>query len=222
MSRTLSRAFLNATAVGIMTHGFRSLGSLSHVEDWIRSQYGGHFQYLTIQGLILAWLTMLTGLTIEIFPSSSTLRSLKRHLFLIAMPLAVVISLVYWTLILLLPGLIVPSDDLRLPLFIDLALHASPASALLVDFLIFDTKYEERELKYRVPFAATVFAVWYGLWVEHCAKNNNGIFPYPFLTENPLEIRIVIYIVAALVAIMSFRLINSLHPTVIKQFKHDE
>jgi hypothetical protein len=137
----------------------------------------------------------------------------------------------------------VPSDDLRLPLFIDLALHASPASALLVDFLIFDTKYEERELKYRVPFAATVFAVWYGLWVEHCAKNNNGIcewilhllvaittylklvapsVPYPFLTENPLEIRIVIYIVAALVAIMSFRLINSLHPTVIKQFKHDE
>jgi len=222
MSRTLSRAFLNATAVGIMTHGFRSLGSLGHVEDWIRSQYGGHFQYLTIQGLILAWLTMLTGLTIEIFPSSSTLRSLKRHLFLIAMPLAVVISLVYWTLILLLPGLIVPSDDLRLPLFIDLALHASPASALLVDFLIFDTKYEERELKYRVPFAAIVFAVWYGLWVEHCAKNNNGIFPYPFLTENPLEIRIVIYIVAALVAIMSFRLINSLHPTVINQFRHDE
>ena len=86
-----------------------------------------------------------------------------------------VISLVYWTLILLLPSLIVLSDDLRLPLSIDLALHASPASALLVDFFIFDTKYEERELKYCVPFAATVFAVWYGLWVEHCAKNNNGI-----------------------------------------------
>lgn len=195
---------------------------MSHLEDWIRSQYGGHFQNLTIQGLILAWLTMLTGLIIEMFPSSSTLRALKRHLFLIAMPLAVVISLIYWTLILLLPSLIVQSDDLRLPLSIDLALHASPASALLVDFFIFDTKYEEREFKYRVPFAATVFAAWYGLWVEHCAENNNGIFPYPFLTENPLEIRVVIYVVAALVAIMSFRLINSFHPTVIKQFRHDE
>lgn len=222
MSRTLSRAFLNATAVGIMTHGFRSLGSLGDVEVWIRSQYGGHFQYLTIQGLLLAWLTMLTGLTVAIFPYSSALRSLKRHLFIIAMPLAAVISLVYWTLILFLPSLIVQSDRLRLPLSIDLALHASPALALLVDFLIFDIKYEERELKYRVPFAATVFAVWYGLWVEHCAKNNNGNFPYPFLTENPLEIRIVIYVVAALVAIMSFRLINSFHPTVTKQIRHDE
>ena len=46
--------------------------------------------------------------------------------------------------------------------------------------------------------------------------------PYPFLTENPLEIRIAIYVVAALVAIMSFRLINSFHPTVTKQFRHDE
>ena len=46
--------------------------------------------------------------------------------------------------------------------------------------------------------------------------------PYPFLTENPLEIRIVIYVVAALVAIMSFRLINSFHPTVAKQFRHDK
>ena len=50
MSRTLSRAFLNATAVGIMTHGFRGLGSLGHIDDWIRSHYGGHFQYLTTQG----------------------------------------------------------------------------------------------------------------------------------------------------------------------------
>jgi hypothetical protein len=36
--------------------------------------------------------------------------------------------------------------------------------------------------------------------------------PYPFLTENPFEIRVLIYACAAFLALVSFWGINSVHP----------
>lgn len=36
--------------------------------------------------------------------------------------------------------------------------------------------------------------------------------PYPFLTENPFEIRVGIYGGASILALLSFWLLNALHP----------
>ena len=47
--RAILKATLHAAAAGVMGYGFLSLLQLP-VDRWIRNQYGGHLQYLTIQG----------------------------------------------------------------------------------------------------------------------------------------------------------------------------
>ncbi|KDR81504.1 hypothetical protein GALMADRAFT_239488 [Galerina marginata CBS 339.88] len=221
MEKSLLKTTLHGGALAILTYGYQSLGSLS-VDKFIRGKYGGHFQYLTIQGLVLVWLTMFTGLLTEVL-SFMSLRTLKRYLMVMALPLSVVISVIYWSLILFMPRLILQSfsdqsslstlsaDLFRIPLSIDLALHAAPCLFLLFDFFFFEVKYSKNEVNFGAPVAAIVFSVWYSLWVEHCGKKNDGTFPYPFLTENTLAVRIGIYLGATLLAIISFRVINYLH-----------
>ncbi|KAF8078055.1 FAR-17a/AIG1-like protein [Lyophyllum atratum] len=216
---------LHASAAAVMAFGFSSLSGLE-IDAWIGAQYGGHFQFLTIQGLAIAWLTMVVSLLRDLFPSSPVLRSCKRALLYVAMPLSVVISIIYWTLILIYPALLMQpqypgptppssSADLtfyRIPFSVDLALHASPALSLLADFLLFESNYSRKSLNTTAPAAILLFAVWYSCWAERCAKLNGGIFPYPFLTDNPLEIRIAIYACASALAYASFWAINSFHP----------
>ncbi|TFK42692.1 FAR-17a/AIG1-like protein [Crucibulum laeve] len=225
-SFSLPRVIFHATSVVVMTYGYESLAGLTVFDKWISEQYGGHFQFLTIQGLGLAWLAMLISLVLGVFPSLSALRLLKRALLIIALPLSTVISSIYWTLITAFPHLIlqagatesVPSSSsdspslFRIPLSVDLALHASPAIALLIDFIFLEKKYRKKGVLLGGPLSLSLFALWYGWWVEHCAKYNNNIFPYPFLTGNPFEIRIAIYIGATAFGILSFWMINKLHP----------
>jgi hypothetical protein len=150
--------------------------------------------------------------------------------------------LIYWTLIVFFPAVIlqpIPHSSLgdtvafRLPLSIDLALHAAPAFTLLTDFVLFETKYSKRALA-NTPFIISMFAIWYASWVERCARGNNGIcvftrsrfgrctslifncalsptVPYPFLTDNPFKYRLVIYTGTAVLAYSAFWTINRLH-----------
>ncbi|KAF4614547.1 hypothetical protein D9613_002984 [Agrocybe pediades] len=221
MAAQIFRTVLRGAALGTMVWGYQSLGGLA-IDQIMRAQYGGHLQYLTIQGLALACLTMATGLLNDLLPVFGTI---KRSFMIIALPLSVVISSIYWSLIIFMPDLILqalPGDSapssssdapapFRIPLSMDLALHAVPCISLILDFSFFEKKYTKYEVKL-APIVAVVFSLWYTLWVEHCGKMNNGIFPYPFLTENPLNVRIGIYIGATLLSIFSFRAINALHP----------
>ncbi|KAH9484250.1 UPF0641 membrane protein [Psilocybe cubensis] len=219
------RILVRGLSLTMMVRGYNSLGGLA-IDEIMSQQYGGHLQFLTIQGLALACLTMTTSLLYEAFPLS-ILRTTKRYLMVMAMPLSVVISTIYWSLVTVFPHLILqassPSESstpssspitpelFHIPLSIDLALHAVPCISLLIDFFIFEKKYNKQEVKVGAPIAAIGFSLWYTLWVEHCARMNNGIFPYPFLTENTLKVRIGIYIGATLIAILSLKLINHLH-----------
>ncbi|KAF7322887.1 MFS general substrate transporter [Mycena chlorophos] len=175
----------------------------------------GHMQYLTIQGLAIAWLTM-TIATVDDVLSIPGLRALKRGLFIIAMPLATVVSSIYWTLLLAAPQLILqamPTDSqvlMVIPLHIDLCLHAVPAVSLLLDFVLLERRYNRTAIVWVAPAVVLGFTVGYGWWVEHCAKQN-GAFPYPFLTVNPLDIRLRIYLGAGLAAYLMLTLLNALH-----------
>jgi len=216
-SPPLVRIILHTAAVSVMTYGYISLRTLP-VDAWMRNQHGGHSQFLTIQGLWIAWTTMIVSLVLDLFPSIAVFRTIKRALLIIALPLSVVVSSIYWTLLIFFPAAIlrrIPNSSLgdavpRLPLSIDLALHASPSFVLLVDFLLFETKYSKRMLA-NTPYIVSIFAIWYGSWVERCARGNNGIFPYPFLTDNPFKYRLVIYTGAAVLGYTAFWTINRLH-----------
>jgi FAR-17a/AIG1-like protein len=94
-----------------------------------------------------------------------------------------VISLIYWPLVILYPQLILPQSSnsahpaevsplIRMPLWIDLALHATPSLSILADFFLFESKYQWKDVQVGAPITTAAFALWYSLWVEHCGKIN--------------------------------------------------
>jgi len=218
--RAIFKATLHAAAAGIMGFGFHSMQKLP-IDRHISIQYGGHLQFLTIQGLALTWITMAISFFSDILPSFKGVRILKRYLAIIALPVSMVVSLIYWPLMILFPQLILPpaSDSanapeipsfVRIPLWIDLSLHATPALSILVDFFFFESKYRWKDVQVGAPITTVAFGLGYSLWVEHCGKIN-GVFPYPFLTKNTFPVRVVIYSGATLLAFGSFIVINSFH-----------
>ncbi|KAF5365768.1 hypothetical protein D9758_003256 [Tetrapyrgos nigripes] len=135
----------------------------------------------------------------------------------------VVIASIYWPLLLIAAQLLLQPDDTvptsstespkfaRIPLSMDLSLHAVPALFLLTDFMFIEKKYSHNQVTYGAPLVATTFTIWYAWWVERCASFNNGTFPYPFLTNSPFEGRVAIYIGAGSLAFVSFYFMNRLH-----------
>jgi hypothetical protein len=125
----------------------------------------------------------------------------------------VVVTLIYWPLMLFLPAALMQSFEseassdvpqfYRIPLSLDLSLHAAPALALLADFTFFEAKYGKNATRYGAPVASLVFAVWYASCAEYFASFN-GSFPYPFLTENTFPVRVAIYSGATTLALLSF------------------
>ncbi|KAJ6455692.1 FAR-17a/AIG1-like protein [Mycena sanguinolenta] len=212
-----SSAALHFAAICVMTYGYNALHGLP-INAWIDSQYGGHFQFLTIQGLAIAWLTMAVGLFEDFFPSIKGVRAVKRGLFIVALPTATMVSSIYWSLLLAAPQLIMQkmptgSDDspVMMPLRIDISLHAVPCLALLADFMIFERKYGRNASQLAAPALLSLYTLCYSSWVERCASFN-GTFPYPFLTLNPFEIRLRIYAGVCAVGCLSFYALNALHP----------
>lgn len=63
----------------------------------------------------------------------------------------------------------------RIPMNLDLTLHALPAISMILDFFVFERSYTDEETAFAVPFTAGMYGIGYGLWVEHCAKHNDGV-----------------------------------------------
>ncbi|KAF8843577.1 hypothetical protein BDN67DRAFT_964045 [Paxillus ammoniavirescens] len=194
------------------------------VQEWIDTQKGGHLQYLTIQGLAGAWLCMVFSGFCDLFPSIAFVRRFKRALLMIALPLAFVISTIYWSLVLFFPTLILRPEQPKsseptssgaapklmiIPLKTDLALHATPLITLLFDFFVFERKFTKGQINKGAPAVVLVYGIWYASLVEYCATFN-GAFPYPFLTHSPFKIRVVIYTTVAGLALSCLRVLNAL------------
>ena len=60
--------------------------------------YGWHFQYLTIISLLLSLLTFLVALLSTLLPSVEVAKPVQYALSAAATPLAVLVSILYWTL----------------------------------------------------------------------------------------------------------------------------
>ncbi len=107
------------------------------------------------------------------------------------MQLSIVISVIYWTLLLIMPHMILmgpPGETVptsshtvpefeRLPLHTDLALHAAPAISLILDFYAWEPKYPKFASQYGSLIVAAVLGTWYACWVEYCASYN-GVCAY--------------------------------------------
>lgn len=223
----LPRALAHAAALGAMSYGYRKLVAVvssADAGDWMLSQRGGLFQFLTICALAVAWLTTFLAFLQSLAPGIAAIAGAKRALALVALPTSMIVTEIYWPLMLLAPSLIAqvdlsPGEDGKpppaafmypLPVPLDLALHAAPLAALLVDFFGFEHRYSRKEAVQRGRIAALFTGLAYGVWVEWCASANRT-FPYPFL-KVPVYIRVCIYAVATAIAFLSFWAINNLHP----------
>ncbi|KAL4952178.1 FAR-17a/AIG1-like protein [Aspergillus filifer] len=160
--------------------------------------YGWHFQYLTVIGLSLATITFATGLLADL-TMSPRLFLLKNLLSVCSAPMEVLISVLYWSLRLIDQRLVVPEWAV-IPMHADISFHAIPSIVLLVDILFFSP-----------PWTITIgpalalssgIAVGYWLWVERCVALN-GWYPYPIFEALPLEGRIGLFALSAVVMALS-------------------
>lgn len=61
---------------------------------------------------------------------------------------------------------------MRIPLTLDLSIHAVPTIALTLDFFLFEVKYSVKTARVGGAGVVALAAVLYGSWVEYCASYN--------------------------------------------------
>ncbi|KAI9467979.1 MAG: FAR-17a/AIG1-like protein [Benjaminiella poitrasii] len=146
--------------------------------------FGGQYQYLTILGLTIATVAFALKIIRYFIPQFSTV--IYEIVTNIATPLEGLISVMYWTMILVDPHLLIPKDFPGIPLLLDCTLHLFPAVFLWIDFLAFDVEFKRSNAHVGVIY---VFTVFYFVWSWYC-QNVNGYWAYPFLAEFSLLMRV--------------------------------
>ncbi|CEP15021.1 hypothetical protein [Parasitella parasitica] len=178
---------------------FNTIGLVSNVyalcnmnanafENPYANGFGGQYQYLTIIGLATA--TIAFGLKIMRYfvPKFSPL--IYEVVTNIATPLEGLISVLYWSMTLIDPHLLVPEDVPGIPFLLDCAFHLFPAVFLWVDFLAFDIDFKRSNAHVGVIYG---FAVFYFCWAWICYQVN-GFWAYPFLGELSTSMRAAFFV----------------------------
>jgi len=219
-----TRAFTVAYHVAVlggMSYGYHSLKKIAS-DEWASRQRGGRWQFLTIIGLAVAWFTIMLSLRAGISTKGRFFHAIKRVLLMVALPLSVTVTAVYWSLLLVAPKMIVmqmePTEPATIetpfanpiPPLVDHSIHSLPAVALLIEFFVLEYKYSWPTVMQGGFVLVTAASAAYSLWVEYCAAGN-GYYPYPFLAVD-LPYRIAIYAVVTLWAYVVLLLLNALHP----------
>ncbi|BGO89942.1 hypothetical protein NBRC10512_001926 [Rhodotorula toruloides] len=219
---------LHLVAFASISWSFNELWKPSPMSDFMDSSYGGHWQYLTILSLAIAWLTFLFSLLYDILPLSVFAR-LKTSVAVLAVPVEGLVGLLYWTLTVVNPALLNPSlgegkEPFRIPFWLDVSLHGLPAVFLWLDFLLFSPPFPTRA---RPALLSSLAAAAYVFWLEHAAAKN-GRYAYPMLDEwTPVQ-RSVFYVMQIPVLIALYKLANGIHrlvrgePDVRNEAKHVE
>lgn len=137
-------------------------------ETPISVSYGSHFQFLTILGLTAALLSFVFGLLSDL-TLSPTLFQGKNAIAVVATPVEVVVSILYWGIHIIDPQLLF-QEDMQLPLLTDLGFHFAPAVFLTADLILFSPPWTIPA--YGVMLLSTGLAFGYWYWVELCFSIN--------------------------------------------------
>lgn len=160
---------------------YKSFKFLVDNPNVINESFGWHLQYLTILGLSVSTTCFTCGLLADITNSQSLFRA-KNYLALVAAPIEIVISILYWGLRSIDETLVIPPDLPRPPLSADIGFHLTPAVLLSFDNLFLSPPWPTAPIN---PLASmitlvmsTVIAFLYWFWIELC-YSHNGFYPYP-------------------------------------------
>lgn len=130
--------------------------------------YGWHYQFLTILGLSISLLSFVIGIVSDL-TLSSTLFTLKNSLCIVAAPVEVLISILYWGIRAIDPELLFPGE-FQLPLLADIGFHLAPAIFLTLDLVLFSPPWTIPTYGVMSISLGLAFMYWY--WVELCFSHN--------------------------------------------------
>ncbi|KDN40424.1 hypothetical protein K437DRAFT_258649 [Tilletiaria anomala UBC 951] len=227
------RTTWHALALSSCVWGFSKLSVFEALAEADTShEYGGHYQFLTVCSLAATVLAMSVALLLDFHDAllgggtaNSGLRGiltfLKALTSVVAMPVETLVSILFWSIFTYDPNLLVPPIErydpqspglaikvpVKIPIEIDLALHAAPSLFLLVDYLVFSPPF----FKSMKPAAvSTTLTIAYCVWVERCAFKN-GHFPYPLLDPLTDAQRYGLYGLCALILVGVLTATQALH-----------
>lgn len=130
--------------------------------------YGWHFQFLTIIGLSASLVAFLIGIVGDL-TLSPALFTIKNAISIVATPLEVLISILYWGIRTIDPELLF-EGDIQLPLRADMGFHLAPAVFLTLDLVLFSPPWTIPTYAVLSLSTAVGFMYWY--WVEVCYTHN--------------------------------------------------
>jgi hypothetical protein len=130
--------------------------------------YGWHFQFLTIIGLTTALAAFALGALADL-TMSPLLFAAKNAVAVVATPLEVVISILYWGIRCIDPKLLFP-PEFALPMLPDVGFHLAPAVFLTLDLVLFSPPWTIPAYGAMALSTGLGMAYWY--WVELCFSHN--------------------------------------------------
>lgn len=207
-SKTLS-ATLHATgALGFAATYVWTL----YVPNPLRNGFGGPFQFLTIISLTLSYATFAAGLLADL-TRNRHLVACRAAFSLCATPLEVLVTLLYWGLAAYDRELLTPPEH-KIPILLDLSLHALPAVLLVLDFMYLSPAWGTTALR-SVAVDCSIAAA-YLTWLEYCFSRNHW-YPYPLLLVLSPEQKVLLTAVSALLMVASTTSLQWIHGRVHKQ-----
>ncbi|KAH7196943.1 FAR-17a/AIG1-like protein [Fusarium flagelliforme] len=171
------------------------------LQQWdvpIAKAYGWHFQFLTILGLAASMIAFMFGAAADV-TKSRTLFQVKNYIAVLATPVEVVISILYWGIKFVDSKLLMP-DEFYIDILPDVGFHLAPAVFLTIDLLFFSPPWTIPA--YSMMALSTVFTFAYWFWVEHC-YSHNGWYPYPLFELLTTGQRIAFFTFAAALIVAS-------------------
>ena len=141
------------------------------LQQWdvpIAKAYGWHFQFLTIIGLAASMIGFMFGAAADL-TKSRTLFQVKNYIAVLATPVEVVISILYWGIRFIDSKLLMP-DEFYIDILPDVGFHLAPAVFLTIDLLFFSPPWTVPAYGMMALSTAFTFAYWF--WVEHCYSHN--------------------------------------------------
>ncbi|KAJ4138789.1 hypothetical protein NW768_002662 [Fusarium equiseti] len=184
-----SRALLHVLGVSSFTFSFYLLTTWD--SNYSRS-FGWYFQLLTVVGLALSLVTFSLGLIADV-TLNNVFSEAKDTIAVLATPLEVLIAVLYWSIRMHDPALLMPEDLVIDPLP-DLGFHLVPAVLLVLDLLLWSPRATIATRS--MMSLSTVLAVIYWCWIELCFYKN-GWYPYPMMDQFSATQRVVIFVASA-------------------------
>ncbi|KAJ3496475.1 hypothetical protein NLG97_g2630 [Lecanicillium saksenae] len=208
----LQRAESPAPGFSLVWHlvGIASfVSSFKFLFSWetpVSQAYGWHLQFLTIISLTLAFLTFIIAAVADV-TRSSTLFSIKNALSVIATPMNVVVTTLYFGITAIDPELVVP-PEFKIPLAVDIGFHFVPGLVLAFDHLVLSPPWTISTPAVMGLSTAIAFSYWY--WVELC-YSKNGWYVYPIFALLDTTQRIMLFTFAGVLVTVASSSLKAVH-----------